>query len=99
MATSTAEQAAILRDAPLRSGAPQDEVRIVVALLVLRWHGMSAKRGRSIPSSMMHVVHVVCRRRRRADAFNGEINLNLTGLLERQRPLERLALFDRLLEP
>jgi hypothetical protein len=28
MATGMAEQAAILRDAPLRSGAPQDEVRL-----------------------------------------------------------------------
>src|SRR5882762_7943115 len=32
MATDTAEQVAILRDAPLRSGAPQDEVRLFRAL-------------------------------------------------------------------
>src|SRR5262250_1662578 len=48
---------------------------------------------------VMHVVHVVRRCGCRADAFDGEIDLNRTGLLEHQRTLERLALLDRLLEP
>src|SRR6266436_9084138 len=39
-ATGTAEPVAILRDAPLRSGAPQDEVEIFHTLVCLRPDGL-----------------------------------------------------------
>src|SRR5712692_8240173 len=53
MATGTAEQAAILRDAPQRCGAPQDEVGIISHALNSR-RGATRRRDRYVPRKSRH---------------------------------------------